>query len=149
MRATRPATITGFSAATSILAASCTAAESPCGGALITSLGMRRFFSVTGSSCKRAIGDDDHRLVRRRHRDLVSAHGGFGEVSERDRRVVPLDEIAHHRGGVLHAVHPLRIAAAVVHVENVAENDVHRHAIGVAVVDRHRRVLQADGCRAP
>ena len=38
VRAARPATITGFSAATSILAASATAPVSPCGGAVITQL---------------------------------------------------------------------------------------------------------------
>ena len=96
-----------------------------------------------------AIGDDDDRFVGRRHRDLVSAHGGFGEVSQRDGRVVPLDEIAHHRRRILDAVHPLRVIAAEIHVENVAEDDVQRHAIGVAVEDGHGRVLKADVRHAP
>ena len=51
VRAQRPATITGFSAASSSFAASLTAAASPWGGALSASFGMRRFFSVMGSSC--------------------------------------------------------------------------------------------------
>ena len=91
------------------------------------------------------VGHNHHRLIRRRHRDLVSAHRGFGEVAQRNRIVVPLREVAHHGGGVLHAVRPLHVAAPVVHVLDVAENNVHRHAVRVGVVDRHRRVLQADG----
>src|SRR5256885_7510991 len=43
----------------------------------------------------------------RSHRDLVGAHGGFREMRQRPRQIVPLGEVAHHRGGVLHAVVPL------------------------------------------
>ena len=42
------------------------------------------------------VGHDEDRFVRRRHRDLVGAHCGFRKVSQRDGRVVPFDEIAHH-----------------------------------------------------
>ena len=45
-REARSARITGFSAATSILAASATAPLSPCGGIERVSLGMRSFFLV-------------------------------------------------------------------------------------------------------
>ena len=47
---------------------------------------------------------------RRRHRHLVGPHGGFREVRERPRRIVPLREVTHHVRRILHAVVPLRTA---------------------------------------
>ena len=44
---------------------------------------------------------EKHRLLRRRHRDLVGAHEGFGEMRQRHRVVVPLGEVAHQRADVL------------------------------------------------
>ncbi len=93
----------------------------------------------------RRIGHEDHRAMRRRHRNLVGAHSGFGEVDERGRRVVPFGAVADHRRAILHRVRPLRIGAPPLRVEDVAEHDVDGHTIGVGVVDGHRRVLQAHG----
>ncbi len=91
-----------------------------------------------------AVDDDHHRHHRRRHRDLVGADGRLGEVRQGVRVVVPLGEVAHHRRRVLHAVRPLHAGAPHRRVERVAGEDVDRHAVAVGVVDRHRRVLQAD-----
>ena len=63
---------------------------------------------------------------------------------ERDGAVVPFHEVANHRGGVLRAVRPVHLAEALGGVAEIAENDVHRHAVAKGVVDRHRGVLQAD-----
>ncbi len=90
------------------------------------------------------IGHQHHGLLRRSHRDGVGAHGRFGEVRKRDRRVVPLRIIANHRSGILDAVIPLRAAATVIDVQNVAKDDIERHAVGIAVVNRHGGVLQAN-----
>ena len=65
-------------------------------------------------------------------------------MRQRNRRIVPLGVIADHRGGVLHGMRPLDVTASPGAVGDVAEDDVDRDAIGVGVVDRHRRVLQAD-----
>ena len=86
-----------------------------------------------------------HGPVRRGRRYLVGAHRRLGEVRERHRRVVPLGVIADHRRGVLHRVRPLHVAAPPRGVEDVADHHVDGHAIGKGVVDRHRRMLQADG----
>ena len=91
-----------------------------------------------------AVEHEHDRRHRRRQRDLVGAHGRFGEVGERPRRVVPLRVVADHRGRVLHAVVPLgRPSNGGVAV--VAENHVDRYAVAPGVVEGHRRVLQADG----
>ncbi len=62
-----------------------------------------------------------------------------------DGRVVPLDVVADHGGGVLHAVIPVGRSAAVIDVQDIAEDDVDGDAVGVGVVNRHGSVLQADG----
>ena len=64
-------------------------------------------------------------------------------MAERPGSVVPLRVVAHHGGGVLHAVVPLGSTAGR-SVAVIAEDDVDGHAIAPRVVDRHRRVLQAD-----
>ena len=62
---------------------------------------------------------------------------------QRDRHVVPLDVIAHHRRGVLDAVGPFAISGvALGGVQVVADHDVNRHAVAVGVVDGHCRMLQ-------
>jgi len=91
------------------------------------------------------VGDDHDRSVRRRHRDLVSPNRRLAEVLQRGWRVVPFRVVAHHRARVLHAVQPLETRLPQRRVERVAEHDVDRYSIAVCVVDRHRRVLQADG----
>ena len=63
---------------------------------------------------------------------------------KRDRVIVPLDVIAHHRGGVLHAVEPLGAGTPEGQIQRVAEDDEHRHAIAPGVVNRHGSVLQSD-----
>ena len=87
---------------------------------------------------------DEHRLHRRRRRDLVGAHRRLGEVLQRHRIVVPLHEIAHQQRGILHRVVPLGAGAALHRVQPVAREDHHRRAVDPGVVDRHRRVLHAD-----
>jgi hypothetical protein len=88
---------------------------------------------------------DEHRLIRRRGRDLVGAHGRFGEVLQRGRAVVPFDEVAHQRARVLDRVVPLRARPARSRIEPVAGEKHDRHAIDPRVVDRHGAVLQAHG----
>ena len=92
-----------------------------------------------------AVGDDQHRPHRRRHGQLVRAHRRFGEVLQRDRCVVPLRKVAHERRGILDAVRPLHPWPPLGGVERVADDDVHRHAIAIRVVDGHRGVLKTDG----
>ena len=88
---------------------------------------------------------EKHRRHRRRHRDLVGAHRGFAEMAERTRQVVPLDEVAHHRAGVLHRVHPFAAGRTLGGVDGVADHHVDRRAVAPGVVERHRGMLQADG----
>ena len=72
-REARSARITGFSAATSSLAASATAPLSPCGGIERVSLGMRSFFSsCTGFFRQVAVGGDKHGTHGHRGGDFVS-----------------------------------------------------------------------------
>ena len=90
------------------------------------------------------IQHDQHRLHRRRHRNLVGADRRFGERRQRDRFVVPFHAVAHDQRHVLGAVVRVHAVGARAAVVKVAGDDEHRHAIGVGVVDRHRRVLEAD-----
>ena len=105
---------------------------------------QRAVWSAMGRSCSSLSATSTTGPPRRRHRDLVRAHRRLGEVRQRHRRVVPLRVVAHHRRGILHAVHPLHARRPHRRVERVAEDDVDRHAIAPRVVDRHRRVLQPD-----
>ncbi len=144
VRAARSDMISGRSAATSLCAVSATAPESPCGGAVRLSLGMRRPGCGVRMRLQLCSHGDEHGSHGRRHGDVVSAHGGFGEVPERIRLIVPLHEIAHHRADVLRAVQRLNAAAALGSIGVVAHHHVDRHAVGIRVVNRHRRVLHAD-----
>ena len=90
------------------------------------------------------IQHDQHRLHRRGHRDLVGADRRFGERRQRDRLVVPFHAVAHDQRHVLGAVVRVHAVGARAAVVKVAGDDEHRNAIGVGVVDRHRRVLQTD-----
>ncbi len=87
---------------------------------------------------------DRHRSVGRGHRDLVGANEGLREVLQRDRRVVPLGEIAHQRVDVLRRVERRHVGRPRRGVEVVAADHDHRHAVAPGVVDRHRRVLEPD-----
>ena len=91
------------------------------------------------------VGHEKHRHHGRRHRDFVSANGRLGEVLQRDRRVVPFNEVSNHRPGILHAVDPRHFTAAMLRVERVADDEIDRNAIAPSVVKRHRRMLQSDG----
>ena len=92
-----------------------------------------------------AIRHQQHRPHRRRHRDLIGAHRGLGEVLQRNRQIVPFRVVADHRRGILDAVGPFPISG-VPHrgVQHVADDDVNRHAVTIGVVDRHGGVLQSD-----
>ena len=149
-RQARSAKITGFCAATSILAASVTAPLSPCGGIESVSLGIVSFFSsLIGSSADHAVGGDQHRSHRRRHGDFVGAHHRLGKMLQRYRLIVPLGKIAKHRRRILHAVIPLDAGPAFLGIEKVAGKH-HRPEPG-----RTRRCKRpsphaaARRCRAP
>ena len=64
---------------------------------------------------------------------------------QRTRVVVPFGVVAHHGGGVLHAVYPFHVAAPFAAVTAVARQNDHGRLIAVGVIDRHGRVLRADG----
>ena len=142
MRAARLATITGFSAATSIRAAWRPRSNRPPAASACASFGIRRS-AGTRPSCMCVVDHDRHRPVRRRHRDLVGPHRRLGEVGQRHRVVVPLGHVADDRARVLGAVHPVDLAVALGGVLRVAEHQVDRHPVAPRVVDRHRRVLRA------
>ena len=71
-------------AATSMRAASATAAESPCGRRELRRAWecAARGRSGNGIFLQFGVGDEKHGHHRRRHGDLVGAHGRFGEVRE-------------------------------------------------------------------
>ncbi len=92
-----------------------------------------------------AVGHQYHRAPRRSQGDLVSPHGGLGEMRERNRQVVPFRVIANHRRCVLSAVIPLDPGPPRRHIDRIAKNDEHRRPAGEGVVDGHRGVLQTDG----
>ena len=91
-----------------------------------------------------AVDHHEDRRHRRRHGNLVGAHRRLGEVRQRHRVVVPLGKVANHRRGVLDAVRPLDAWPPHGGIQGVAGEHVHRDAVAVGVVDRHRGVLQAD-----
>ena len=92
-----------------------------------------------------AIYHQQHRPHEASHRDLIGAHGGLGEVRQRNRLIVPFRVVADHRCGILDAVVPFSISG-VPHrgVQGVADDDINRHAVAICVVDRHGGVLQSD-----
>ena len=94
---------------------------------------------------KLAVGDDEHRPGRLRAGKRIAAHGRLGEMLQRHRIVVPLDEVAHGRRAVLHGVKPLDAGPPFFDSAGVAGKEQHRNAVAVGVVDRHRGVLRADG----
>jgi hypothetical protein len=90
------------------------------------------------------IEDNQDRLHRRRHRDLIGAHHRLGERRERRRLIVPLHAVAHDEPHVLSAVIRVHAVRARPGITKVAGDDEHGHAVGIGVVDRHRCVLQAN-----
>ena len=98
-----------------------------------------------GRFLQSTIGHQYHGLPRRSHRDPVSAHGGFGEMRQRDGHVVPLGVIADHGRGILRAVVPLHARTSFHRINGVAEHDKYRCFARPGVVDAHRRVLQSHG----
>ena len=145
VRTARSASKTGFSAATSSFATSATAAISPAGGDDSVSFGIRSRSSERDRRLLQiAVGHQQDRPVRRSQRDLIGAHRGLGEVRQRDRQIVPLGVIAHHRDRILRAVIPLDSRPPRGGVDGVPKNDVSGRPRGVRVINRHRRVLQSD-----
>src|SRR5262249_44267106 len=145
VRASLSQRITGFSAATSILASSAIEPESACGGAPLASFGVGsgsaspvRFFLKSGAT------GVDTRSTRGVHPDLVGAHHRLGEMLERCRLVVPFDEIAHDRARIDRRMHPFSAGRALIGLDDVAAEDNDRHAVAPGVVHRHGRVLEAD-----
>ncbi len=84
----------------------------------------------------------------RRHRDLVGAHHRLGEMLQRHRLVVPLGEVAHQRVDVLGRMVGRHAGRPVGGVEIGAADDDHGNAVAPGIVDRHGRMLQADGAVA-
>ncbi len=60
---------------------------------------------------------------------------------QRLRRVVPLGNVAHHRGRILHAVDPTHLAAAVRGVQTISENQKNRNVVAEGVINSHRCML--------
>ena len=143
-RATSPARTSGFSAPTSSFAASATAAASPAGGLASASFGMRRALrSRIDVFLQRRVDDEHHGAARLRHRHAVRAHGGFREVLERRRCVVPLQHVAHHRSRVGHRMRPpVEQRAPVLAVRDVRAQKICGRASRERAEDAHRRVLQ-------
>ena len=94
---------------------------------------------------KLAVGDDKHRPGRLRAGKRIAAHGRLGEMLQRHRIVVPLDEVAHGRRAILHAVEPFDAGPPFGERARVAGKEHHGNAVAVGVIDRHRGVLRADG----
>ena len=65
-------------------------------------------------------------------------------MRERCRQIVPFDEVADHRGGVLHRMDPLAAGGALRGIDRIADHHVDRHPIAPGIVERHRSVLQAN-----
>ncbi len=91
---------------------------------------------------------DEHRPHRRRRCDLVGAHHRLGEMLQRGRLIVPLDEVAHDRAGIDRGVHPFGAGRALIGLHDIAAEHDHRHAVAPGVVHRHGGVLQADHAMA-
>ena len=91
---------------------------------------------------------DEHRLVRRRHRDAIGAHHRFGEMLKRTGLVVPFEDVADHRCGVLHRMHRGHAGPALVRVAAVAGHQDHGNAVAPGVVNAHRGMLQTHGAMA-
>ncbi len=90
-----------------------------------------------------SVGSQHHGHHRRGHRDLISAHGRFAEMSQRSGVVVPLGVIAHRGGHVLSGVQPLHAAATFGRIGNVAGHNEHRRLVAISVIDRHGGMLDA------
>ena len=82
--------------------------------------------------------------VRRGHGDLVSAHERLREVLQRNRRVVPLGEVADQRVNVLRGVKGRHARRPMGSIKVVAAHNDNRHAVAPRIVDSHRGVLEAD-----
>jgi hypothetical protein len=72
-----------------------------------------------------------------------SIGGAFGKVLQAAGRVVPLHEVAHQGGGVLHRMVPFGARAALVGVDAVATEHDDGHAVHPGVVDGHGAMLNA------
>ena len=89
------------------------------------------------------VDDHGHRPHRRCHGDSVGTGHGLREVLQGERRIVPLDVIAHHAHAVLGGMRPLHARASLGGVKMVAGEQDHRRAVAPGVVDRHGRMLQS------
>ena len=143
----RPATITGFSASTSIFAASSDRSVIAGGWRCQASLGICKFaFGLRDRLLLQfAVGYDHDGLHGRRHGDLVGANGGLGEVRQAKPANHPTwcNREPSTRRPARYAPTPLRCDA--MRVLDVAQQKIQRHAIAVSVVNGHGCVLQAHG----
>ncbi len=87
---------------------------------------------------------DHHRLVWRRHRKLVGAHKRLREMLQRYRLVVPFGEVAHQRVDVLRRMKCRHARRPLGRVKIGAAHHDHGDAVAPGIVDRHRRMLEAD-----
>ncbi len=83
--------------------------------------------------------------IRRRHGELVRAHGGLAEVAQRARRVVPLGKVTNHRRAVGSRMRPRHFPDPLADVRKTARHHEDGHPVGIGVVDRHGAVLQTNG----
>src|SRR5437868_2302892 len=91
-----------------------------------------------------SVGYQEHWHAGRGHRNLVSAHGRLGEVSERYWQVVPLGVITDHGCCVFDAVVPFHSWPSFCRIYCVTQNNVDRNTIAVSIEDRHGSVLQSN-----
>ena len=147
VRARRSATSTGFSARRASARLPRPRPTRPAAATGSVSFGnrSRRSLLLDRVLLQIAVEHEHDRRHRRRERDLVRAHGRFGEVRERPRACRPTScsRAPSRRRPARRGT--TRRAAANRGVAVVADDQVDRHAVAPGVVERHRGVLQADG----
>ena len=85
------------------------------------------------------VQDQKHRGHRRGRSNRMGPHGGASKLAQGIGLMVPLHEIPNHSRHVDGVMG--RHRAMVIETRN----HVDRHPVGVSVINRHGRVLQADG----
>ena len=133
--------MTGFCAATSHLAA----CASACRGRDVDQFGdTQPLRCLDRILLQLAIGDDQHGLARCSRCHHAGAHEAFRIVLKRCGGVVPFDEVAHDRAFIDGGVNPVDPGQTPCRICCITCQHDHRHAVAPGVVNRHRRMLQAD-----
>ncbi len=97
------------------------------------------------------VGGDEHRSRRLRTGQRIAAHRQLGKMLKRHWIIVPLDEVAHRGGAVLHTVEPFDPGPAFVERTGVSGKNHDGNAVAVGIIEGHGRMLGAhrsvhDGC---